>query len=60
MRITFSPGKHASNREKHGASLALGAEVLADADRPDIRDVRFAHVEERFVADGMVEKRGWV
>jgi uncharacterized DUF497 family protein len=60
MRVTFDPDKDASNREKHGVSLALGAEVLGDAGRLDVLDVRFAGVEERFVAYGMVEKRVWV
>jgi hypothetical protein len=59
MRIAFDPDKDASNREKHGVSLAFGAEVLADADRLDVLDVRFTH-EERFVAYGMVGKRVWV
>jgi hypothetical protein len=60
MRIAFDPGKDASNREKHSVSLAFGAEVLADADRLDVLDVRFAQVEERFVAYGAVNKRVWV
>ena len=60
MRITFDSGKDASNLEKHGVSLAFGAEVLADADRLNVLDVRFAHVEERFVAYGAVGKRVWV
>lgn len=60
MRVTFDPGKDASNREKHGVPLTFGAKVLADANRLDILDVRFAHVEERFVTYGMVGKRVWV
>ncbi len=59
MRIAFDPGKDARNREKHGVSLAFGAEVLADADRLDVLDVRIAR-EERFVAYGIVGKRVWV
>ncbi|MCC7015818.1 MAG: BrnT family toxin [Rhodospirillales bacterium] len=59
MRIAFDPGKDANNREKHGVSLAFGAEVLADAGRLDVLDVRVAH-EERFVSYGMVGKRVWV
>lgn len=60
MQIVFDPGKDATNREKHGVSLSFGAEVLADPDRLDVLDVRLAHVEERFVAYGMVGKRVWV
>ena len=60
MRIAFDSGKNASNRKKHGVSLAFGAEVLADANRLDVLDVRFAHVEERFVTYGAVGKRVWV
>lgn len=41
-------------------SLAFGAEVLADADRLDVLDVRFDYAEERFVSYGMVEGRLWV
>ncbi len=41
-------------------SLTFGAEVLADADRLDILDVRFDYAEERFIAYGMVEGRAWV
>ena len=59
MRIAFDPGKDARNREKHGVSLAFAAEVLADANRLDVLDVRFAEVEERFVAYGMVGRRVW-
>ena len=60
MRIAFDPGKDARNREKHGVSLTFGAEVLANPDRLNALDVRFAQVEERFVAYGLVGKRVWV
>ena len=60
MRIAFDPGKDARNRDKHGVSLAFAAEVLADANRLDVLDVRFAEVEERFVAYGTVGRRVWV
>jgi uncharacterized DUF497 family protein len=39
MRIEFDPDKDAGYREKHGVSLASGAEVPADAGRLDILDV---------------------
>ena len=60
MRIEFDPDKDAGNREKHGVPLAFGAEVLADADRLDILDVRFAYAEERIITYGMAESRVWV
>ncbi len=60
MRIEFDSDKDADNREKHAVSLAFGAEVLADADRLDILDVRFDYAEERFVAYGMAEGRVWI
>lgn len=60
IRIAFDPAKDARNREKHGVSLAFGAEVLADPDRLNVLDVRAAQVEERFVAYGAVGKRVWV
>jgi len=60
MRIAFDPDKDAGNREKHGVYPALGAEVLADADRLEILDVRFDYAEERFITYGMAEGRVWV
>ena len=60
MRATLDPGKAARNRDKHGVSLAFGAEVLADAYRLDVLDVRVADVEERVVSYGMVGNRVWV
>ena len=60
MQIEFDPDKDAGNQEKHGVSLAFGAEVLADADKLDILDVRFGYAEERIIPYGMVEGRVWV
>lgn len=60
MQIGFDPGKDAANREKHGVSLAFGAEVLADTNRLDVLDVRFDYAEERFISYGMVAGRVWV
>ncbi len=40
MRIEFDSDKDADNLAKHGVSLTFGAEVLADADRLDILNVR--------------------
>jgi uncharacterized DUF497 family protein len=60
MRIEFDPDKDAANRDKHGISLAFGAEVLADANRLDVLDVRFEYAEERIVSYGLVQGRIWV
>jgi len=60
MEIGFDPAKDAENRHKHGVSLALGADVLADVHRIDVLDVRFDYGEDRFVTYGMVDGRVWV
>ena len=60
MQIGFDPDKEARNREKHGVSLAFGAEVLADIGRLDVVDVRFDYGEDRFVSYGRVGRRVWV
>lgn len=60
MQIDFDPDKDTANQEKHGVSLSFGAEVLSDANRLDILDVRFDYAEERFVTYGMVDGRVWV
>ncbi len=60
MRIEFDLDKDAANRAKHRVSLSHGAQVLADANRLDVLDVRFDYAEERFVSYGMIDKRIWV
>lgn len=60
MRIDFDPDKDTANLEKHGVSLAFGAEVLTGPGRLDILDVRFDYDEERFVCYGQVADRVWV
>ena len=60
MKVEFDHAKDAANREKHGVSLAFGADVLVDRNWLEVLDVRFDYVEERFVAYGMVEGRVWV
>lgn len=42
MRVQFDSDKDAGNREKHGVPMTFGAEVIADTNRLDILDVRFA------------------
>lgn len=49
MRIDFDPAKDASNREKHGLSLALAAELDWDAALVWI-DERFEYGELRMIA----------
>ncbi len=60
MQIEFASDKDVANQAKHRISLAFGAQVLADANRLDILDVRFDYAEERFVSYGMVDGRIWV
>lgn len=60
MLIGFDPAKDATNREKHGVSLAFGEGVLNDPERLEVRDVRFDYGEQRYVAYGMVAGRVWV
>jgi uncharacterized DUF497 family protein len=49
MRIGFDPAKDAANREKHGVSLALAAELEWEAALIWIDD-RFEYHETRMVA----------
>ncbi len=60
MRIAFDPAKDASNRQKHGVSLAFGGRVLADPRRLEVLDTRFDYGEERLVVYGAVRGRVWV
>lgn len=60
MKIEFDPKKDAANREKHGLSLAFGAKVLADPERLEILDVRFAYAEERVIVYGKAQGRVYV
>ena len=60
MKVEFDASKNVKNQDKHGVSLAFGAEVLADANRLELLDVRVDYAEERFIAYGMVKGRVWV
>jgi hypothetical protein len=60
MKVAFDASKNVKNQDKHGVSLAFGAEVLADANRLELLDVRVDYAEERFIAHGMVKGRVWV
>ena len=48
MRFTFDPGKDATNREKHGVSLAVAANLEWDRMLIEIDD-RFDYGETRLV-----------
>src|ERR1700744_178105 len=55
MRYVWDPAKDASNRRKHGLSLADGIPALVDPER-DVRvDDRFDYGEERLVTTGRGE-----
>lgn len=60
MDIEFDPAKDAANEAKHGVSLNLASQVLADRERLDILDLRADYGEDRFVAYGKVAGRVWV
>ncbi len=49
MRIAFDPSKDASNRQKHGVSLALAEELDWDAALVWV-DARFEYEEIRMIA----------
>jgi uncharacterized protein len=49
MRIEFDPSKDASNRQKHGVSLALAEELDWDAALVWV-DARFEYEEMRMIA----------
>lgn len=51
----FDPAKNAENLCKHGVSLALGAEVLADTNLIEEEDRSVNYGEARFIAFGMVQ-----
>jgi uncharacterized DUF497 family protein len=58
MRIEFDADKDAANLKKHGVSPAFAVQVLADAHRLDLLDVRFNDPEDRFVTYGSVVNLG--
>ncbi|WES31758.1 BrnT family toxin [Varunaivibrio sulfuroxidans] len=60
MEIEFDPDKNEANKGKHAVALSFAAQILMDAERLDILDVRFDYAEERFVTYGRVEGRVWV
>lgn len=53
----FDPVKDATNKAKHGLSLAFGALIFLDADHLIIPSIREIDGEERFKVIGLVERR---
>ena len=59
MKIEFDPAKDASNRDKHGVSLAFGAMIWDDPASVVVPTTRVEDGELRFRAIGLVEGRCW-
>ena len=59
MKYVFDPAKDATNRAKHGVSLAL-AEVLFAGPHVSATDDRFDYGEKRAVAFGFINDRLFV
>ena len=59
MKIAFDPAKDASNRLKHGVSLDIGGQIIADA-VTTVQDGRFDYGEDRFAAYGYIGERLYV
>lgn len=54
METPFDPAKDAINRERHGLSLAFGAEIAGDPAHLVIPSIRERDGEERFKLVGQV------
>jgi hypothetical protein len=59
MDIEFDRAKDASNRDKHGVSLAFGEQVFGDDDRIVIASHRPVDGEDRFKVVGLVDGKLW-
>lgn len=59
MDIEYDTGKDATNRDKHGVSLAFGVEMFNDADHLILPSVRPVDGEDRFKVIGDVDGRLW-
>lgn len=55
MEIEFDRAKDATNRSKHGVSLAFGARIFDDPDLVIIPTLRIGDEEQRHKAVGMVD-----
>ncbi len=59
MKIEFDPEKDATNRSKHGVSLAFGRDVFDDPDVLIVPTIREADGEDRYKAIGKIGARLW-
>jgi uncharacterized DUF497 family protein len=59
MDIEFDAAKDASNKERHGVSLAFGKKIFADPDHIVLPSIRPIDGEDRFKAIGMVGPKLW-
>lgn len=59
MEIEYDAAKDAANHDKHGVSLAFGADLFDDRAHLVIPSFREIDGEERFKVIGMVEGRLW-
>ncbi|MHC9419787.1 BrnT family toxin [Sphingomonas citri] len=59
MDIEFDPAKDALNREKHGVSLAFGAELFDDPEHIVLPSMRPIDGEDRYKVVGAVDGRLW-
>ena len=57
MEDRFDPAKDATNREKHGLSLAFGDEIFVDDNHLIIPSIRPVDGEERFKVVGLVGEK---
>ena len=57
--IAFDTAKDAANRDKHGVSLAFGAEVFRDEDHLILSSHRLIDGEDRSKAIGLVDGKLW-
>lgn len=59
MNIEYDTGKDATNRDKHGVSLAFGVEMFDDPDHLILPSIRPVDGEDRFKVIGDVDGRLW-
>lgn len=59
MDIEYDTGKDATNRDKHGVSLAFGVEMFDDPDHLILPSIRPVDGEDRFKVIGDVDGRLW-
>ena len=59
MSNRFDPAKDATNRAKHGLSLAFGEKLFEDGAHLILPSIRVVDGEERFKVVGVVEDRSY-